>query len=154
MRQTLVAPDVFEFALHAGWPTMFGFFRRIKAALAPTPDAAQAPSVDAAQPPSVDAKHPPSVESKQPPSVDARHRPAEVQAFAEESTEAPAQVKPAERISWFARLKGGLAKTRNQLAELFGVVNVDEQLLEDLEAALIQADAGVAAAELEKVMAF
>lgn len=147
MRQTLVAPDVFEFALHAGWPTMFGFFRRIKAALAPTPDAAQAPSVDAAQPPSVDAKHPPSVESKQPPSVDARHRPAEVQAFAEESTEAPAQVKPAERISWFARLKGGLAKTRNQLAELFGVVNVDEQLLEDLEAALIQADAGVAAAE-------
>ncbi|NCW33556.1 MAG: hypothetical protein EBV92_09935, partial [Betaproteobacteria bacterium] len=55
MRQTLVAPDVFEFALHAGWPTMFGFFRRIKAALAPTPDAAQAPSVDAAQPPSVDA---------------------------------------------------------------------------------------------------
>lgn len=147
MRQTLVAPDVFEFALHAGWPTMFGFFRRIKAALAPTPDAAQAPSVDAAQPPSVDAKHPPSVESKQPPSVDARHRPAEVQAFAEESTEAPAQVKPAERISWFARLKGGLAKTRNQLAELFGVVNVDEPLLEDLEAALIQADAGVAAAE-------
>ncbi|NCV27168.1 MAG: signal recognition particle-docking protein FtsY, partial [Betaproteobacteria bacterium] len=126
---------------------MFGFFRRIKAALAPTPDAAQAPSVDAAQPPSVDAKHPPSVESKQPPSVDARHRPAEVQAFAEESTEAPAQVKPAERISWFARLKGGLAKTRNQLAELFGVVNVDEPLLEDLEAALIQADAGVAAAE-------
>jgi len=147
LRQTLVAPDVFEFALHAGWPTMFGFFRRIKAALAPTPDAAQAPSVDAAQPPSVDAKHPPSVESKQPPSVDARHRPAEVQAFAEESTEAPAQVKPAERISWFARLKGGLAKTRNQLAELFGVVNVDEPLLEDLEAALIQADAGVAAAE-------
>jgi len=126
---------------------MFGFFRRIKTALAPTPDAARAPSVDAAQPPSVDAKHPPSVESKQPPSVDARHRPAEVQAFAEESTEAPAQVKPAERISWFARLKGGLAKTRNQLAELFGVVNVDEPLLEDLEAALIQADAGVAAAE-------
>lgn len=126
---------------------MFGFFRRIKAALAPTPDAAQAPSVDAAQPPSVDAKHPPSVDAKHPPSVDARHRPAEVQAFAEESTEAPAQVKPAERISWFARLKGGLAKTRNQLAELFGVVNVDEPLLEDLEAALIQADAGVAAAE-------
>lgn len=147
LRQTLVAPDVFEFALHAGWPTMFGFFRRIKAALAPTPDAAQAPSVDAAQPPSVDAKHPPSVDAKHPPSVDARHRPAEVQAFAEESTEAPAQVKPAERISWFARLKGGLAKTRNQLAELFGVVNVDEPLLEDLEAALIQADAGVAAAE-------
>lgn len=142
---------------------MFGFFRRIKAALAPTPDAAQAPSVDAAQPPSanaarpqtvnpapqrtVDAAQPPSVDAKHPPSVDARHRPAEVQAFAEESTEAPAQVKPAERISWFARLKGGLAKTRNQLAELFGVVNVDEPLLEDLEAALIQADAGVAAAE-------
>ncbi|MFM7660257.1 MAG: signal recognition particle-docking protein FtsY, partial [Betaproteobacteria bacterium] len=33
---------------------------------------------------------------------------------------------------WFARLKGGLAKTRNQLADLFGVVKIDEQLLEDL----------------------
>jgi len=48
---------------------------------------------------------------------------------------------------WFARLKGGLAKTRNQLADLFGVVKIDEQLLEDLESALIQADAGVAATE-------
>jgi signal recognition particle GTPase len=41
----------------------------------------------------------------------------------------------------------GLAKTRNQLADLFGVVKIDEQLLEDLESALIQADAGVAATE-------
>ncbi|MFN5808793.1 MAG: signal recognition particle-docking protein FtsY, partial [Burkholderiales bacterium] len=53
----------------------------------------------------------------------------------------------ASKRGWFARLKGGLAKTRNQLADLFGVVKVDEQMLEDLESALIQADAGIAATE-------
>ena len=53
----------------------------------------------------------------------------------------------ASKHGWFARLKGGLAKTRHQLADLFGVVKVDEQMLEDLESALIQADAGIAATE-------
>ena len=53
----------------------------------------------------------------------------------------------ASKRGWFARLKGGLTKTRNQLADLFGVVKVDEQMLEDLESALIQADAGIAATE-------
>ena len=57
------------------------------------------------------------------------------------------QLETPERIGWFARLKGGLSKTRSKLAELFGVVSIDEQLLDDLEIALIQADAGVAATE-------
>ena len=46
---------------------------------------------------------------------------------------------------WFERLKGGLAKTRSQLGGLFVGRRIDETLFEDLESALLSADAGVAA---------
>jgi fused signal recognition particle receptor len=45
--------------------------------------------------------------------------------------------------SWFARLKQGLRKTGSQLAGLFGGARVDEALFEELETALIGADAGL-----------
>lgn len=45
--------------------------------------------------------------------------------------------------SWLARLKQGLRKTGSQLAGLFSRTRVDEALFEDLEAALIGADAGL-----------
>jgi fused signal recognition particle receptor len=52
--------------------------------------------------------------------------------------------------SWAARLKAGLARTRDVLntpvSELFVRRKVDEALYEELEAALLQADCGVAAA--------
>ena len=51
--------------------------------------------------------------------------------------------------SWAARLKAGLARTRDVLntpvSELFTRRKVDEALYEELEAALLQADCGVAA---------
>jgi fused signal recognition particle receptor len=54
-------------------------------------------------------------------------------------------------LSWAARLKNGLARTREVLstpvAELFTHRRVDESLFEDLETALLQADCGVAATE-------
>jgi len=53
--------------------------------------------------------------------------------------------------SWAARLKAGLARTRDVLntpvSELFTRRKVDEALYEELEAALLQADCGVAAAQ-------
>ena len=53
--------------------------------------------------------------------------------------------------SWAARLKAGLARTRDVLntpvSELFTRRTVDEALYEELETALIQADCGVAAAQ-------
>ena len=59
---------------------------------------------------------------------------------------APAPVTPK---SWRERLKAGLARTRDTLntpvGELFSRAKVDEQLLEDLEAALLMADCGVEA---------
>ena len=51
--------------------------------------------------------------------------------------------------SWAARLKAGLARTRDVLntpvSELFTRRKIDESLYEDLESALLQADCGVAA---------
>jgi fused signal recognition particle receptor len=53
--------------------------------------------------------------------------------------------------SWAARLKAGLARTRDVLntpvSELFARRKVDEALYEELESALLQADCGVAAAQ-------
>ena len=54
-------------------------------------------------------------------------------------------------LSWAARLKNGLARTREVLntpvSELFARRRVDESLFEDLETALLQADCGVPATE-------
>ena len=54
-------------------------------------------------------------------------------------------------LSWAARLKAGLARTRDVLntpvAELFTRKRVDEALYEELETALLQADCGVPATQ-------
>ena len=54
-------------------------------------------------------------------------------------------------LSWAARLKNGLARTREVLntpvSELFVRRRVDESLFEDLETALLQADCGVSATD-------
>ncbi len=47
--------------------------------------------------------------------------------------------------SWFDRLRSGLQKTRSQLGALFTNRRIDEALFDELEAALLAADAGVEA---------
>lgn len=49
--------------------------------------------------------------------------------------------------SWMARLKSGLAKTSSSLSLLFVGAKIDEDLYEELEAALLMADAGMPATE-------
>ncbi|MDW3681420.1 signal recognition particle-docking protein FtsY [Cupriavidus sp. CV2] len=51
------------------------------------------------------------------------------------------------RRGWMQRLRTGLSKTSRNLGTLFVGVKVDEDLFEDLETALIMADAGVEATE-------
>jgi fused signal recognition particle receptor len=55
-------------------------------------------------------------------------------------------------LSWAARLKAGLARTRDVLntpvAELLTRRKIDEALFEELETALLQADCGVAATQV------
>lgn len=57
---------------------------------------------------------------------------------------APAEI---EKSSWLTRLKKGLSRTGQNIGGLFVGVKVDESLFEDLETALIMADAGVEATE-------
>lgn len=54
---------------------------------------------------------------------------------------------PAARQSWLTRLKAGLGKTAAGISSVFGGTRIDEALFEDLESALLMADAGVAATQ-------
>lgn len=68
-----------------------------------------------------------------------------------ESSDVPSPASPPAapaapaKMSWMARLKQGLSKTGQSLGGLFVGVKVDENLFEELETALIMADAGVEA---------
>jgi fused signal recognition particle receptor len=59
--------------------------------------------------------------------------------FLKKSADAP------EKRSWLDRLKTGLKKTGSQLTGLFGGSKIDDALYEELESALISADAGLEA---------
>ena len=52
-----------------------------------------------------------------------------------------------EKKSWLQRLKAGLSRTGSSISSLFVGVKVDEDLFEELETALIMADAGVEATQ-------
>lgn len=58
-------------------------------------------------------------------------------------TPAPAEKK----ASWLTRLKRGLSRTGQSIGGIFVGVSVDENLFEELESALIMADAGVEATQ-------
>ncbi len=54
---------------------------------------------------------------------------------------------PATRQSWLDKLRNGLRKTGSSIAQVFTGTQIDEALYEELEAALLMADAGVKATE-------
>jgi fused signal recognition particle receptor len=58
-----------------------------------------------------------------------------------------ASQETAEKGSWLSRLKKGLSRTGQSIGGLFVDVKVDEDLFEELETALIMADAGVEATQ-------
>ncbi|GAB2901462.1 signal recognition particle-docking protein FtsY [Paralcaligenes sp. KSB-10] len=55
--------------------------------------------------------------------------------------------EPVEKTSWLSRLKKGLSRTGQNIGGLFVGVKVDEALFDELETALIMADAGTLASE-------
>lgn len=69
---------------------------------------------------------------------------------AEASAEAPAPVEE-QKLSWAARLKQGLTKSRDKMAKslagVFGGGQIDEDLYEELETVLITSDMGMEATE-------
>ncbi len=52
-----------------------------------------------------------------------------------------------ERRSWIDKLRGGLRKTGSSIAQVFTGTQIDDSLYEELESALLMADAGVMATE-------
>jgi len=75
------------------------------------------------------------------PTKDLRDRP-------QAPAQTPAVAPPvAPRQSWLTRLKAGLRKTGASLTSVFAGTRIDETLYEELESALLMADAGVAATE-------
>ncbi len=58
----------------------------------------------------------------------------------------PAAAAP-ERQKWLDKLKAGLGKTANSISGVFTGAQIDEALYEELESALLMADAGVAATQ-------
>jgi len=59
--------------------------------------------------------------------------------------DAPVAVVP--REAWFQRLRKGLARTGSGIAQVFTGARIDDALYEELESALLMADAGVRATE-------
>ena len=107
---------------------MFNFFRKKAAA----PEATPAPTPAA----------PPA------PAPQAEPRAATAAAPAQASTSAVSAPQPAgERQGWLGRLKAGLRKTGQSIASVFTGTQIDEQLYEELETALLMADTGVKATE-------
>ncbi len=66
--------------------------------------------------------------------------------LAEPDPVAPPPAGPeSERRSWIEKLRGGLRKTGSGIAEVFTGTQIDDALYEELESALLMADAGVKA---------
>ena len=64
--------------------------------------------------------------------------------------DAPPDTAPseaAERRSWMDKLRGGLRRTGSSITQVFTGTQIDDALYEDLESALLMADAGVRATE-------
>ena len=57
----------------------------------------------------------------------------------------PTEVRTEDRSDWLAKLKTGLRKTGSNIAQALVGASIDDAMYEDLEAALLQADAGMAA---------
>ena len=59
----------------------------------------------------------------------------------------PAQDGAADRRDWLSKLRAGLRKTGTSIGQVFVSAKIGEELYEELEAALLQADAGMKATE-------
>ncbi len=65
----------------------------------------------------------------------------------ESVADAPAPADEPSKASWLSRLKSGLSRTGQSIGGLFVDVKLDEALYEELETALIMADAGLEATD-------
>ncbi|QGA36579.1 signal recognition particle-docking protein FtsY [Burkholderia glumae] len=79
--------------------------------------------------------------------VPAAPAPAAVPAAPAVEVVPPPAPEPAAKKSWIARLRSGLSKTSTSLTNVFVNTRIDDELYEELEAALLMSDAGIDATE-------
>ena len=113
---------------------MFSFFRKKNPAPAPEAPTASPATEPAMAPATVPAPAPTPA-------------PAPAGDAAPASANLPAAVPAAPRQGWLNRLKTGLRRTGSGIATVFTGTRIDEDLYEELEAALLMADSGVAATQ-------
>jgi fused signal recognition particle receptor len=82
-----------------------------------------------------------------PPAAPPEALPAPVADTAPVTQAVPAPAPAPERSGWLGRLAHGLRKTGSSLSQVFTGTKIDDALYEELESALLMADAGVAATE-------
>ncbi|MBR7779094.1 signal recognition particle-docking protein FtsY [Undibacterium rugosum] len=134
---------------------MFSFFKRKPKEPAPVPEqTASAPVAPAPAPATSFSTSPapaadtPSAVTPSPITPAAITPPVQdVQTEAPQPAEIVAAPAPApeQKRSWLSRLKAGLAKTSSNLTTLFIGARIDDDLYDELEAALLTSDAGVEA---------
>jgi len=81
------------------------------------------------------------------PAIPAAAAPAVPAAPAAVPAPLPEPPAPATRQSWLDKLRNGLRKTGSSIAQVFTGTQIDDALYEELESALLMADAGVKATE-------
>ncbi|HEY0060547.1 MAG TPA: signal recognition particle-docking protein FtsY [Telluria sp.] len=133
---------------------MFSFFKKkppapeIPPPTPPAPPVVQAPAPvptpapAAPVPPAAPAYVAPPAPAFVPPPAPAPEPAPLIEETAERPVSAAEQKK-----SWMARLKAGLSKTSSNLSLLFVGAKIDEDLYEELEAALLMSDAGMDATQ-------
>jgi fused signal recognition particle receptor len=134
------APAAAAPAAEAGgswWKAAVGKLTGAPAAPVPAP-AAPAPEPGPAAP-ATPAELAPAIPAAAAPAV-----PAAPAAVPAPLAEPPA---PATRQSWLDKLRNGLRKTGSSIAQVFTGTQIDDALYEELESALLMADAGVKATE-------
>ena len=135
---------------------MFSFFRRKKTA-EPAPETAAPAAAPEVQAPITADELEAQALAAAPEDAGAPSTPAAIETeaagaapasaeavFAQEPAHTP---EPAARSGWLDRLKSGLKKTGSSITTVFTGTRIDEALYEDLETALLMADAGVPATE-------
>ena len=104
------------------------------------PVAAEAPAAAPAAPPTSPSPATPAAATEAPAA-------APTPQPAHEVGQTPEVAHAPERRSWLDKLRAGLRKTGSSIAQVFTGTQIDDTLYEELEEALLMADAGVAATE-------
>ena len=127
---------------------MFSFFKRKKAPETPAPEPVVpvAPPAPAAAPATIPVTAPAAAPIPAPPASNPPSILHEGGDLFPETAERPT-TEAEKKTSWMARLKAGLSKTSNNLSLLFVGARIDEDLYEELEAALLMSDAGMDATQ-------